>query len=175
MLCDHYGKPTNDLYEGKITTADPIINSVHGSIELEGFMEAFDEAVEFLRDELKKKVKVLVDNNSLKDPEAYINTYKINSLDVYKFLATNGCLSQFKNLGKLFKISLLIPPSTSNVERGFSVMNLVCTPLRTSLNEANLDRFMRICINGPKKFNDKDIEKMVDNFKRTKDNRCLDL
>ena len=68
-----------------------------------------------------------------------------------------------------------IPPTTSNVERGFSVMNLICTPLRTSLSESNLDRFMRISINGPETFDETDVEKMVDIFKRTRDNRRLDL
>ena len=38
------------------------------------------------------------------------------------------------------------------VEHGFSVMTLICTPLRTSLSESNLDRFMCICINGPETF-----------------------
>ena len=54
-------------------------------------------------------------------------------------------------------------------------MNLICTPLRTSLSESNLDRFMRISINGPETFGETDVEKMVDVFKRTNDNRRLDL
>ena len=41
-------------------------------------------------------------------------------------------------------------------------MNLICTPLRTSLSESNLDRFMRISINGPETFGETDVEKMVE-------------
>ena len=65
--------------------------------------------------------------------------------------------------------------TTSNVEHGFSVMNLTCTPLRTSLSEPNLDRFMHICINGPEIFSKSDVEKIDDNFKKTNDSRRLDL
>ena len=52
---------------------------------------------------------------------------------------------------------------------------MICTPLRTSLSESNLDRFMHISINGPETFGETNIEKMVDIFKRTNDNRRLDL
>ena len=50
---------------------------------------------------------------------------------------------------RLFRLALLIPPSTANVERGFSAMNLLCSSLHTSLNQQNLDRFMRISLTGP--------------------------
>ena len=71
------------------------------------------------------------------------------STGIYKFLAADQTLKNYINIAVLFTISLLIPSSTSNVEQGFSVMNLICTPLRSSLSESNLNRFMRICINGP--------------------------
>ena len=54
-------------------------------------------------------------------------------------------------------------------------MNLICTPLRTSLSESNLDRFMHICINGPETFSESDVEKMVDIFKKTNNSTHLDL
>ena len=38
-------------------------------------------------------------------------------------------------------------------------MNLLCTPLRSSLSENNLDKFMRICINGPDTFSDAQFER----------------
>ena len=104
-----------------------------------------------------------------------METKRTTSADVYKYLAADDSLKQFANIAGLFKMSLLIPPTTSNVQRGFSVMNLICTPLRTSLSESNLDRFMRISINGPETFGETDVEKMVDIFKRTNDNRRLDL
>ena len=104
-----------------------------------------------------------------------METERTTSADVYKYLAADGSLKQFANIADLFKASLLILPTTSNIERGFLVMNLICTPLRTSLSESNLDRFMHISINSPETFAETDLEKMVDIFKRTNDNRCLDL
>ena len=61
----------------------------------------------------------------------YLQANKITFTDVYKYLAADGTLKNYSNMALLFKISLLIPPSTSNVERGFSVMNLLCTPLKS--------------------------------------------
>ena len=61
-----------------------------------------------------------------------METKRTTSADVYKYLAADDSLKQFANIAGLFKMSLLILPTTSNVQRGFSVMNLICTPLRTS-------------------------------------------
>ena len=172
-LCDHYSMSINDSYEGQTTTTAPVINPVHPTGEFEDFMEAFDDAVCFLNKKLKKSAKQLLGENS--DAETYIETKRTTSADVYNYLAADSSLKQFMNIATLFKRSLLIPPTTSNAERGFSVMNLICTPLKTSLSESNLDYFMRISINGPETFSESDVEKMVDIFKRTNDNRCLDL
>ena len=77
-------------------------------------------------------------------------------------MEADGSLKQFTNVAILFKMALLIPPMTSNVKRGFSVMNLICLWLRTSLSKANLDCFILICINGPETFKNSDAKKMVD-------------
>ena len=53
-------------------------------------------------------------------------------------------------------------------------MNLIRTPLRSSLNEQNLYRFMRICINGPEKFNNM-LNELIQDFKKANDNRRLEL
>ena len=55
----------------------------------------------------------------------------------------------YPNMRHLFRVSLLILPSTVNVERGDSVINLLCSSLRLSLNQTSLDRLIPICINGP--------------------------
>ena len=74
---------------------------------------------------------------------------------------------------KLFKFALLIPPTTSEVERGFSTMNLLVSPLRTPLNDANVDRLMRISIDGPTNFIDNELEQMVDIFRNSNDRRIV--
>ena len=48
-----------------------------------------------------------------------INENKALSGDVYSNMCSSGCLVQFSESMKLFKFSLLTPPSTSRVERGF--------------------------------------------------------
>ena len=65
---------------------------------------------------------------------------------------------------KLFKFALLIPPSTANVELGFSMMNLLISPLHTSLGKENLDRMMRVCLDGPEKLSDETVEKLLNTF-----------
>ena len=59
-LCDHYGTSINNSYKGQTTTATPVINSVHAKSEFEDFMEAFDDAMSFLNEKLKKSAKQLV-------------------------------------------------------------------------------------------------------------------
>ena len=65
---------------------------------------------------------------------------------------------------KLFKFALLIPPSMANVEQGFSTMNLLTSPLRTSLGEKNLDRMMHVCLNGPEKLSYDTAVKLINKF-----------
>ena len=52
---------------------------------------------------------------------------------------------------------------------GFSVMNLIRTPIRSSINEHNLDRFMHICVNGPKKLKDDMLYKLIQDFNKAND------
>ena len=135
-------------------------------------MEAFDNGVNFFNEKLKKSGKHLSCERNLNEAKAFNEAKKTTSADVYEYFAANGSLKQLPNIVTLFETSLLIPPILLNIERGFSVMNLICTPLRT---ESKLDRFIRICINGPETYSKCDIEKMVDIFKKTNDNRRLDL
>ena len=80
---------------------------------------------------------------------------------------------QYPELLKLFKLSLLITPSTANVERGFSVLTLLHTKQRNSLAVASLDK-LRIILLGPEKFDDATYEALVDDFRDSADRR-IDL
>ena len=55
----------------------------------------------------------------------YKEDHPIAPSDVYKTLMKEG--SEYPELMLLFKFSLLITQSTSNVERGFSVLGLLAT------------------------------------------------
>ena len=65
-------------------------------------------------------------------------------------MCSEGSVRNLTNNIKLLRLALLIPPSTSGVERDFSVKKLLVSSSRTSLNENNIDRLMRICLDGPK-------------------------
>ena len=82
-------------------------------------------------------------------------------------MCESGCLVRFTETMKLFKFALLVPPSTSGVEHGFSVMKLIISPLCTSLNQTNIDLFMRICSNSHAKLSDDEPAKLVDNYKNS--------
>ena len=65
----------------------------------------------------------------------YIDINRPIAEDIYVAMCVSGCCQRYTETIKLFKFALLIPPSTSNVERGFSTMNLLVSPLRTSRRE----------------------------------------
>lgn len=54
-----------------------------------------------------------------------------------------------RNLKPLISIMKLIPISTAECERGFSLMNLICTDLRNRLLTINLANLMFVNLNGP--------------------------
>ena len=66
---------------------------------------------------------------------------------------------------KLLRLELLILPSTSWVERGFSFMNLLVSSLGKSLSENNIDRLMRICLDGLKFLSEEQLEKLIEIYK----------
>ena len=54
-----------------------------------------------------------------------------------------------ENLAPLLNIDHLIPVSTAECERGFSLMNIIVCPLRCSLHLVTVSSLMFIQLNGP--------------------------
>ena len=50
-----------------------------------------------------------------------------------------------QDIAKIIGMATLIPPSTTEVEKSFSLMNLISTPPRKRLSAENLGHCMRIC------------------------------
>ena len=96
--------------------------------------------------------------------ETYIAQQRPIPEDIYSTVCLDGYQRQFSETMKLFKLALLIPPSTANVERGFSTMNLLISPLRTSLGEKNLSRTMRVCLDGAEKLSDETVGELINTF-----------
>ena len=63
--------------------------------------------------------------------DSYRYHHSILSSDVYSQMYVNSV--QYPEIMKLFKLSLLITPSTANVERGFLALNLIHTKQRNRL------------------------------------------
>ena len=72
---------------------------------------------------------------------------------------------QYPEIMKLFKLSLIITPSTANVERGFSALNLIHTKQRNRLAVQSLERLLPINLVGPKVPEKEVYETFVDNYK----------
>ena len=84
--------------------------------------------------------------------------------DIYPTMCFDSYQQQFPETMKLFKFTFLILLSTADVEQGFSTMNLLISPLCTSLGEKNLDRMIRVCLDGPEKLSGKTVEKLINTF-----------
>ena len=173
ILRDHYGQDLTDVLNNESTCSGALINSTQQQIESEEFFADFEDTYSMLLDRVKSASKTKLQSGELKQATMYehINANKPTAADVYAAMCQAGCLLRHSETMKLFKFALLIPPSTSGVERGFSVMNLLITPLRTSLNEANVDRLMRICINGSNRFTEQELELLVDKYKNSANRR----
>ena len=76
----------------------------------------------------------------------------------------------FPKLSKLATIVLVIPVTTATVERSFSSTRQVKTRL-SRLGQEILDYAMRICIEGPEKLNESELEAIVQDWKDRKKRR----
>ena len=61
--------------------------------------------------------------------------------------------------------------STTNIERGFSVIGLLATKQRNCLTSSTLNKFMRIVLLGLEKFDDRTWKTLVDKYRGTSDCR----
>ena len=126
------------------------------------FNETFEKLKANVLEEANRKLRL----NQLQreEMESYIAQHRPVPGDIYSTMCFDGYQRQFPETMKFFKFALLIPLSTANVERGFSTMDLLISPLRTSLGEENLDRMMRVCLDGSEKLSDETIEKLINTF-----------
>lgn len=102
----------------------------------------------------------------------YTDEHPVALKSVYADLYANK--EFYPEMIKLLKLTLLITPSTANVERGFSVLTMLVTKQRNSLSTHNIDHLMRIVLLGPDDFHDTTWDLLVEKFKNMKDRR-LDL
>ena len=144
-------------------------------IEAETFFSKFDDMKKQAIENLKTEAKRLQTMQNLKQAnmEELLAKNQPTPGHIYSLMCLDGCLSRYPNAMKLFKFALLIPPTASEVECGFSTVNLLVSPLHTPLNDTNVDRLMRICIYGPSNFSDNDLEQIVNIFRDSNDRRIV--
>ena len=128
ILCNHNGDQINDVYQDDSTPAEAIISTLEQEVEFQDFFCTFDEVVKELNDQAKKQAqqKVLKGEIKQKDIPEYLNTIKPTLSDLYSKMCSEGSVHNFPNNMKLLKLALLIPPSTSGVERGFPSWTFLC-------------------------------------------------
>ena len=110
----------------------------------------------------KKKLKA-------EDVETYKREHQLLPAHVYKAMSKNTHL--YPDFTKLFKLSLLIPPSTANVEIGFSVLTMLHTKYRNSLSPNSLDKLMRLVLLGTPTLSDETWEGLVDRYDQRHERR----
>ena len=148
ILCNHYGDQINDIYQGDSTPAEAIISTLEQEVEFQDFFCTFDEVIKELNDQAKKQAqqKVLKGEIIQKDIRTYLNTIKPTLSDIYSRMCSEGSVHNFLNNMKVLKFALLILPSSSGVERGFSIMNLFVSPLHKSLSENDIIILIDLCV-----------------------------
>lgn len=148
-LSDVYTKPTEDTFQGHHTLVPADLDNQQAvEMELRSFMRQL-----FM---LKQR-----GCHSVTDVHR----------EFEKDAVLKGC---FPRVYQLIIYSLLIPASTAVVERGFSLMNDICTPLRNRLTQNHLTCLMRIINEGPDSLSETMLDELTDMFKNQK-NRKLEL
>ena len=143
ILLNHYGKDITDALNNHSNSTQSLV-SIQQHLEQENFFEEFDDTAADLLANVKRfaRRKLNCGEMNQEEMQLYITSNTPSSNDIYMQLVKAGALVRFLNTMKLHSLSLLILPSTSGVERAFSVMNLLVSPLRTAINETNVDRLM---------------------------------
>ena len=127
VLKEHYGKTKVDTYDNHETQSASLISGREQLIDAEIRFSKFDDMKKQAIENLKTQVKRLITVQKLKqaDMEEFLAKNQPNQEDVYSAMYLDGCLSRYPNTIKSFKFALLIRPTTSEDERGFSTVNLL--------------------------------------------------
>ena len=72
----------------------------------------------------------------------------------------NKFISMHQDITEIIEMAALIPPSTAEMERSFSLMNLISTPARKRLSDESLGRYMRIC-KFPRRLTENDYQQIL--------------
>ena len=107
----------------------------------------------------------------LKEKQVFMSTKSVTKSPTFQELFDEIQISEayvglFPEIFKLINIMVTLPVGTATVERSFSHMKMVKSRLRNRLSDENLDKLLRIAIEGPE-LESVDFEEVLDIFKQT--------
>ena len=95
----------------------PIVDEQQCVSEIDNFVKEFDTALTLETERLKKDALKEKEKNEKLDVTTYLFNQVSTSLDVYSYLCTQSqALLNFPHLLRLYRLSVLVPLSTANVE-----------------------------------------------------------
>ena len=94
----------------------------------------------------RKKIKIEKSIKTLENEKESLSKKQNYSFEVMleQWMGSDYAVRHYE-ITKLLILAALIPPSTAEVERSFSLMKLICTKLHKWLTKENLMALMRIC------------------------------
>ena len=127
-LKEFYGQPQQSTFNNEANVSNPAIHKIQLNDDIiMSFFTDFHAEVKREGELCNSKIRKFIQEKKLK-PEN-INQFKEESLispeNVYASLMKERV--QYPDLLALFKLPLLITPSTANVERSFSALTLLAT------------------------------------------------
>ena len=78
--------------------------------------------------------------------EKYLDRNRMNTANLFHYLLQKGYREIFPNVMTLLELAAICPTTTAEAEHEFSLMNLLCTPLRSSMLPKTLEYLTRICL-----------------------------
>ena len=91
-------------------------------------------------------IKKAVQDDTDESIEKYLDRNRMNTANLLHYLLQKGYREIFPSMMTLLELAAICPTTTAEVEHGFSLMNLLCTLLQSSMLPKTLEYLIRICL-----------------------------
>ena len=135
-LLNFYGTGKSSTFKGNVNSAAPLLivtDDVNQSASY--FLEDFNLSLRKLERKRNEEVLCMIKDGKYK--YKYKCKHSILPDQIFKYMFSSH--EPYPQIMQVFKLSLLVPQSSANVERGFSIFNLVHTKQRNRLAVKSLD------------------------------------
>ncbi|KAF0754597.1 E3 SUMO-protein ligase KIAA1586-like [Aphis craccivora] len=140
----------------KLITINPkqFISSITNNLKHRLLENSSEETI--IQDLLVMDISIWPENTNIRHAENEMKRickrfllYEQNAINGIRQLTEDNTLLPKKVMPEVYNLCKTYPISTAEYERGFSVMNNICTKLRARLTMVNIANLMFININGP--------------------------